>query len=295
LITQQPSNLSPGENEHRQYWAKVNWDLGFGQLMYLPSYRTWNSTYVSRFRGTGGIDTDSVTDKDTFWTHELHLASKPDSKLAWQVGAFYYDNALHNNNVVHRFPSGAFYRGQDISRDTTAWSGFGEATYPFTDITRVTAGLRYDSTQVQVNEIFTNNANCITTIPGGVDSVNYCKPENLVKGTLSGDAGKRTFNKMTYKLRLDHDLTTENMVYAMVSTGVSPGDVLLTVDLKGTAATNPTYGVPIPKDIHSETLTSYEIGSKNRFLDSRLQINGGLFYYDYGAYQERMSTSTARS
>jgi iron complex outermembrane receptor protein len=37
--------------------------------------------------------------------------------------------------------------------------------------------------------------------------------------------------------------------------------------------------------LSAETLTSFEIGSKNRFLDERLQINGGAFYYRYGAFQ----------
>jgi len=35
----------------------------------------------------------------------------------------------------------------------------------------------------------------------------------------------------------------------------------------------------------AETLTAWEIGSKNRFLNNRLQVNGALFYYDYSGYQ----------
>jgi iron complex outermembrane receptor protein len=34
-----------------------------------------------------------------------------------------------------------------------------------------------------------------------------------------------------------------------------------------------------------ETLTAYEIGAKNRFLDNRLQINVDAFYYNYKNYQ----------
>ena len=33
--------------------------------------------------------------------------------------------------------------------------GFGEATYPFTDSWRLTAGVRYDYTYVQTNEVYT--------------------------------------------------------------------------------------------------------------------------------------------
>ena len=38
-----------------------------------------------------------------------------------------------------------------------------------------------------------------------------------------------------------------------------------------------------------ERLTSYEIGTKNRFFDKRLQLNGAVFYYDYEGYQEAVN------
>ena len=222
------------------------------------------------------------TPADNFLTHEIHLTSKPGSTLTWQVGALYYDNDLHNTNSFTRQPSGAFYRSQNIQRYTTAWSGFGEATYPVTADTRVTAGVRYDSTTVQVNELFLNNSNCHPAAPLFALDPNYCLPTIIVPGSISGNAGKRVFDKVTYKARLEHDFTPQNMGYAMVSTGVSPGDVVLAPDLR---PTSPTFNKPIPYEIKSETLTSLEIGSKNRFLNNRLQINGDVYYYDYGGYQ----------
>ena len=39
------------------------------------------------------------------------------------------------------------------------------------------------------------------------------------------------------------------------------------------------------QELQAETLTAYEIGSKNRFLDNRLQVNGDVYYNDYGGYQ----------
>jgi iron complex outermembrane receptor protein len=155
ILTPNPASLSPGANKYRQFWAEMTWNVGFGQLMYLPAYRTWTSESAAYLRAspppgqqTSWFDQFSSTDKDHFWTHELRLASKPESTLAWQVGALYYDNALHNFNTFYRQPSGGFYRSQDVSRDTTAMSGFAEATYPFADATRATAGLRFDKTEV---------------------------------------------------------------------------------------------------------------------------------------------------
>lgn len=272
-VTPNSAGPSPGSNRYRQYWAEINWDIGFAHFTYQPAFRSWTSTNSQYSRSAlGWFDLYSATPKDDFWTHEVHLSSKPDSKLVWQVGTLYYDNKLENSSLQIRRPSNAFFQNADIQRRTRALGTFAEATYPFADSWRATAGVRYDSTKVQVNEVFTTNTNC----SGSATSATYCLPEVLATGILSGDAGKRTYNNWTYKLRLEHDLTPDNLVYAMVSTGVSPGDVTMTVN----SANQPT-----PKDITAETLTSYEIGSKNRFLDDALQINGSAYYYDYGAYQ----------
>jgi len=66
------------------------------------------------------------------------------------------------------------------------------------------------------------------------------------------------------------------MLYASASTGVLPGDIQVI---------SPMPGELDVTRLRAETLTSFEIGSKNRFLDNRLQVNGDVFYYRYGAFQ----------
>ena len=83
----------------------------------------------------GRVRSGTQTDKDTFWTHELRLASETDSKLPWQVGSFYYDNhcttATFRSLAVVRVLSKS-----RTSRDTKACSDFAEATYPITTLAR---------------------------------------------------------------------------------------------------------------------------------------------------------------
>jgi iron complex outermembrane receptor protein len=62
----------------------------------------------------------------------------------------------------------------------------------------------------------------------------------------------------------------------MISTGFSPGDVTLTQDASFK---------PVVQVLRAETLTAYEVGSKNRFYDNHLQVNGDVYFYDYGGYQ----------
>jgi len=189
------------------------------------------------------------------------LASNPDSTLIWQVGALYYDNDLSSTSAA-LFGPVKFYQDDVISKKTTAYGLFAEATYPFAVAWRVTVGGRYDDTRISVHELYQAGA------PLGGGSYE-----------LSGDTGKRQFTNTTYKSRLEHDLTPANLLYALVSTGFSPGDV--TVAQKFT----PQGVILQPLELQAETLTSYEIGSKNRFRDDKLQVNAAAFYTKYGAYQ----------
>ena len=204
-------------------------------------------------------------------THEVRLASNPESKLIWQVGAMHYDNQLENaGTVLIATPIGQQEAFTDaVKKKTTAFGVFAQATYPVTDTSRVTAGLRYDKTEVTQTEIQSQGPALPSYVPGAPPFV------------LSGDAGKRDFSNLTYKLRLEHDLTAANLLYASVSTGFSPGDVTVAPECPPSFSSTS----PCAIELEAETLRSYEIGSKNRFLDDTLQLNASLFYSKYGAFQ----------
>lgn len=146
-------------------------------------------------------------------------------------------------------------------KDTTALGVFAEATYALSDTTRITAGLRYDRTKVVVEQDHWNT-NAFT---GELDYM-----------PLTAAEGTRKFNNVTYKARIEHDLTPENLIYASVSTGFSPGDVAVTVNQQFAAETI---------RFEAQTLTAYEIGTKNRFAGGSIQLNAAVFYNDYGGYQ----------
>lgn len=253
------STVSKGKNIFHQYWAQVKWDLGPVALTYIPAVRKWEQDAIISVGGAFVATQTIQTPESKFTTHELRLNSNYDSALQWQVGATHYDNGLNDFNqfvALPPTPSPGLRFRTTTQKSTKAYGAFGEATWSFRPDTRLTAGLRYDHTSVQTNQDYTS----IT----------------LVTKSISGEAGFRKFDNTTYKLRLEHDLTPTNLLYAGVSTGFSPGDVTL-----GTDATL----APVVVLLDAETLTAYEIGSKNRFLDNRLQLNGAIYYNDYAAYQ----------
>lgn len=254
-----PGAFSNGTNSFHQYWARVNWDLGNVTLTYIPAVRKWEQDAILTLGPPLFAIQTVLTPESKFTTHELRFASDYESKLQWQFGASYYDNKLNDFNELTAYPPavppGLRFRSV-TEKSTKAYGVFGEATWSFLPDTRLTAGLRYDHTEVQTNQDYTSIL--------------------LITQSISGDAGFRDFDNVTYKARLEHDLTPSNLIYAGVATGFSPGEVSL-----GTDATL----APVVVLLDAETLTAFELGSKNRFLDNRLQLNGAVYYNDYSAYQ----------
>ncbi|EIZ79802.1 putative outer membrane salicin receptor [Novosphingobium sp. Rr 2-17] len=252
-----------GKNGSRQYWAVIDLDLGDVALTYVPAFRTFNTKSQVVTRGNGlNIDNDIDTSKDHFHTQELRLRSNDASApLQWQTGVMYYNNSLDDVSHVTMSVGGPYGSGPmlahaDTSKTTTAIGVFAEGTLNLSDGTRLTAGIRYDNTKVVTEQTY-------TSVLGATEY-------------LLGDEGIRKFNNVTYKFRIEHDLTARNMIYGSVSTGFSPGDVTLTTG---------TDGRPKLIELNAETLTSFEIGTKNRFAGGRLQVNGALYYIDYGGFQ----------
>lgn len=279
------SALSPAQKEQRQYWAEASWDVGPVTLTYLPAFRTWEQDDLlfrtPSFLGSGVAQKQTfLTPKDDFQTHELRVASDDDATVKWQAGAFYYDNKLRNAN--HNYlanPDGtelAVLSDTRDTRDTKSLGYFAETTIPLTDSLRTTLGARYDDTQVVVSQFYFDNpySPCGTFAAGNLPPFITCTGvaqalQPLPPG-VSIDDFKVEFHNFNYKARLEYDLTQENMLYGMVSTGFRPGDAMIS---------NGSLNV-----VDAEKLTSFEVGSKNRFLDDSLQLNVGLFYYKYKGF-----------
>ncbi|EIZ77200.1 putative outer membrane salicin receptor [Novosphingobium sp. Rr 2-17] len=258
----QATDIGTGKNHFFQFWGEFNLDLGAVNLTYLPAYKTWNQNTLGVSRGTAPEFNQYInTPVDNFLTQELRLSSDNDSKLKWQGGLFYYYNNLRNTNELAVYPTDSLVYRSETHKRTQNIGAFGEATYSFTDTTRVTAGLRYDYTRVRNEQVY--------TVPNDTG-------DGVLVGTLSGDEGLKTFKNVTYKARIEHDLSPVNLLYASISTGFSPGDVAIT--------TNEEHK-PETVVLDDQTLTSYEIGSKNRFLGNRLQVNAALYYNNYGGFQ----------
>ncbi|MHB8285359.1 MAG: TonB-dependent receptor [Caulobacteraceae bacterium] len=125
---------------------------------------------------------------------------------------------------------------------------YAEVTYPITDRLRLIAGGRESFDHREFNF---NNGGVVTPLFG------------------------ISFTHADYRAGVEFDVTPRSLLYFTASSAYRPG---------GFSAYDPASGEA--DSFKSEINRSYELGSKNRFFDNRLQLNGTVFYYDITNYQD---------
>ncbi|MEO6338701.1 MAG: TonB-dependent receptor, partial [Caulobacteraceae bacterium] len=232
--------------------ATLNADLGFAKLTVIPAYRDTNLDFVG-YASSFLID---FTEKSKQKSLEVRLANSID-KLNWVIGAYAFDESVKANQFFDQASNGTVVNSE---LGTKSFAAFGQATYALTDKFRVTGGIRY-TTDNKTQATQAETRPFVGFVPPG--------PPAFIPIILSIPSTAVTdvdFNKVTWKGGVEYDLGPQSLLYASVSTGFKSGILF--------SATGRNYSEP-------ETLTAYTIGSKNRFLDNRLQLNVEGFYWDY--------------
>jgi iron complex outermembrane recepter protein len=180
------------------------------------------------------------------WTQELRLASKAKADHAGGLQWLVGVYYLNEESFYHyTFPLGIIALPH---LPATSESGFGQVSYGLTDALRLTAGVRYT---------------------GDKKKATY---EDGTRRSVS-------FSDTSYKAGAEWDVAPRSLLYADVATGYVPGG------LNAGSPGQPTAPTQYPPTFGSETNTAYEIGSKNRFLANRLQLNADAYLYNFRNYQ----------
>jgi iron complex outermembrane receptor protein len=248
----------------------LSWNLPFATFRSLTSYQNAvNTSPVDNDRLAYQVKPyydDAVWfNKDETITQEFDLSSKSGGRVDWQVGLFYlhekmaakfyeFEGTDANPTITYPTSQADLPYNYNYSvftnqlRDT--YAGFGQATVHITPWLRFTGGMRYTYETLS-----------------GVTNTDFLLYAPLTFLTTADHA-------LTGKAELDVDVTPHNMIYASWSRGFKPGGV----NLNNTP-------VLAPQIFKAETVTAYELGSKNRFFDNRLTLNGDVFFEDYQNYQ----------
>ena len=289
------------DRNYSQFMATLNYDFGGADLTYVGSEYSYQS---NGFRNIAGppfmpIDSSARYHPDQSSTHELRLASNSAGQLTWLLGAnFYSDNyQVTSTSIVERATqcgpcgipdttpgvAGGEIFSSDRGSSVMDYAAFTEESYDVQPNLRVTAGVRFDHNVVKKTTSYDFNVNLD---PFG-QSVGTCANLMAYGGAMprscvtSSFLTKIKFDNFTYKLRVGYDVGPSSIAYGIISTGYLPGDAQISPQPKPDGTVS--Y-LELP--YQQERLTSYEIGSKNRFLEDKLQLNGAIFYYDYKGWQQ---------
>ncbi len=194
---------------------------------------------------------DGQDDKLTAISQEIQLASSGQGRLEWILGYYYFNEDIKHSifsscpSAARNTPGCAFAAGFP---ETTSNAFFGQGSYWLVeDRVRVTAGVRHTEDEKEIRR----------------DAATTDAQQRVNSLTPTGQGFDLNFDKTTWRINGESHFDSGNMLYATVSTSFRSGG------FNSGSLTNPL----LPAGFEPEEVTAYEIGSKNRFLDNRLQLN----------------------
>jgi iron complex outermembrane receptor protein len=225
--------------------AELNWKLPFATLTLLPGHRVETMQYVTYptlFRYA-----EDLHDKQD--TVEIRLSNQTDF-IKWVVGYYFYDEKPTALSEPTLFSLGNAVNYNETIR---ANAGFGQTTISATESLRFIVGARYTEER---------NSGSYGIGTGALPYVPY---EQVGPAT---QVSPITASRVNWKGGVEYDLAPQSMLFATAATGFKAGGY----------ASTPSCG---PDPYKPETLTAYEIGSRNRFFGNTLQVNGEAFRWKY--------------
>jgi iron complex outermembrane receptor protein len=180
----------------------------------------------------------------------------------------------------------------------TSYAAYAQSTYNLTPTTRITGGLRFTIDERQAllaTQVlrFPATAASSATVPNSVfdpgsytlDGITYSGITRAcaltdTNGVLLSPANcavtvKKTFQKPTWTIAIDHDLFDHTLIYATARSGYRSGAI-------NSAAVNPSVTVAQP-----ETVQDYEVGVKSdwKLAGVPFRTNLALYLSDYSNIQ----------
>ena len=243
-------------------WSKI--DLG-------PSFPV---SALTGYDLTPGMTTRPFSQDSKFTSHEFQLMSNFEGHINFIAGLYYYNSEedqtlsfIEGNDelmATYQVFSSLFLGGVPVSSEnflfdgeaaleTTSYAAYGQMNWEVSEKTTATVGLRYSYDEKD-----------------GTDRtfVQYV-----------GDPGQRSakddWDRVTWRLGVDHALSDEHFLYGFIATGYRSG---------GFNLMSPTDTLDVDS-VDPETLLSYEVGYKGQLLDNRVNVSTALYYYDYSDLQ----------
>jgi iron complex outermembrane receptor protein len=312
------AGTNPSDDPFTLSAIKIKWDLGFASLFSNTAFydrnqnatsdytqylrATWSSisSFIpsgvpayqlpNTFPATGDHGYALFEDDQRNFYQEIRLASTDsDAPIVWSTGLFYshlsenvpesiIDPTLNNEVIAYtggadsicfpgqECPGGLIYNGPVDRVVDKQVAAFGEVGFKFLDTFKATAGLR-------------------------VSRVSYTGSvweTGPFLGTTIVTSSSATENSVTPKAVLTWQPDRDNMMYVSASKGFRPGGPNVGVGAICLGNLQALGLNSVPGQYSSDSLWSYELGSKSTFFDHRLQIDASVFYIDWNNIQQNV-------
>ncbi|MFI4940133.1 MAG: TonB-dependent receptor [Burkholderiales bacterium] len=273
----------------------------------FPQYQSQNDSIIGNLPSPVEMKTDYRQ-----VSQEFRISSPENSKdpLKWVTGLYYEDQVIHNTDF-QRIPgiNTAFQGIYGFSLDspqsdaavigipgTTLFPGdideaddrtyrekqvalFGQLDYDLRPDWHAGLGGRFIKASedfVSAENGFYQNGNLGFSQPGDINP----------PFTQS-----QTFTKFTPKVTLSHDIDSNNQLYASVGEGFRLGGPTGPIPATSCTATGDfaQNGITTPPtSFKSDSLWTYELGSKNILADNRFSLNTAIFYTSWKNVQQQV-------
>jgi outer membrane receptor protein involved in Fe transport len=227
------------------------------------------------------------------WTYELRLQNNDRSaRVNWLVGAFYSGSNQHDVELdadpqfanvlagIGLTPLGYF--GQNPLN--------GIYTYYGDESSRIYQTAGFANVDIRI-------VNGLTATVGARVSQSRFNYSLFADGPLNGgpigETGSLQQTPVTPKFGLSWQKDDNNLLYLSIAKGYRIGGVNAPVPATLCATDLANIGLTGgPKTYGSDSLWSYEIGSKNKFNDGRVEITGSVFHIDWTKIQQKLVLPT---
>jgi len=275
------SVLGVSEYKTRSVSNTTTYDIGSGiTLKNVAGYRYVHGHDIADQDGTYAdvIVNDGVNSAKEY-TEELQVqGSSFDDSLEWVAGAYYFHETGLDTVKAYTFkvPLTGSYNNNNFTGKNESVSGFVHFSYtlPFEHRTRIYGGARYthDSRYVHFRTRAVSATGQVTCAVAGAPADKCDLPSKV------------SFNEPTWEIGVDHEFAPGMLGYVTVSTGYRAGGF-------NGRATVPATQVPFDP----ETVTNYEIGSKNAITigGARTTLNLAGYYSNYKNIQRTIIINTA--
>jgi iron complex outermembrane recepter protein len=281
--------MAPDQYRDNEYYGahfEINYETDLGTLTVIPAWRKAELDYLS----PAGAFPYLQKETDEQYSLEVRLSGSK-GMMDYIVGAYYFDETV---DIDTSLSIGSITSFLDNEYTTESFAPFVRLTANMTEDFRLVGAMRY-STDKKTSEGLTTGGTIIcTSLSLGIpcfdaplfplvespDDIAFLPadgaPPNPVganaiatRSDLYGDESM-TNERATFRLAAEYDAAENSMLYASVETGYRSGGF------------NPAKGF---ETFDPEYITAYTIGSKNRLMDQRLQLNLEAFYWEYSDQQ----------